>query len=144
MDFFVMYSPMTRQPEPQDLAELELVLRDQPEGEPLALWRYELPDVLTPRPEVWDAVVENDLSLTVGVGPDDYKAGRPVEWLKVAHEGGRIRITDASGAPAARCDNCNGLIRAADPACPRCSWQQWASHEGFLARPLPARRSAGG
>ena len=136
MDFFAMFDPISVQPEPLNLADLELVLRDQPEREPLRLWRYELPDGA----DVGDVVVEYDLSLTIGCHGEVYfSQGYPVEELRIVHEGGRIRITDSSGAPAARCDQCNGLIRAGDMACPYCSWAQWATPEGFLARPLPAQ-----
>ena len=141
-DFFAIDDAVSGQVEPLDLAQLELVLRNQPEGQSLRLFRYEFPDTFTPRPEVWDATVSDDLTLTVGADWETYEHGLPVEELSVVHEGGRIRITDASGAPVARCDNCNGLIRAADPACPHCSWAQWATADGFLARPLPTRKSA--
>ena len=135
MDFFAIFDPISRQAEPLKLADLELLLRDQPKREALVLWRWELTDEL-PRPEVCDAVIGDDLTLLVSAGWEELPAGLPVEELLVVREGGRIRITGADGAPAVRCDNCsNGLIRSGDLACPHCSWDQWATPEGSLARP---------
>lgn len=134
INFFSIFDPISGQPEPIQLADLELVLRHQPEGQSLALWRYEIPSDFFPRPEVSDAVIADDLTLAVSAWGEEVVVGAPAENLSVVYQDGRIWITGADGTPAARCAHCDGLIRARDKECPHCTWQQWVSAEGFPAR----------
>ena len=133
---FTIFNPGTKSFDSLDLAELELVLRDRPDGEWLRLGVYDAPEF--PHVPSYDFCVEGNLDLTVGVWDEIYTVHGPTEWLLVTRSDDRIRMKEeASGNPVARCDNCHGLIRAIHTECPSCTWQQWAS-SGSLIQPIRA------
>ena len=65
--------------------------------------------------------------------------GDPVEWLLVTRHDLDIKIVDGSGQPVERCHKCRGLIRAAEPACPRCAiLEERVAPQGVVATEVSA------